>query len=442
MDDDKQRSRIGLTRRCPSKLCIFKILIIILPKAKKLKNSIYLDYAATTPVDPAVLDAMRPYWSKAFGNPSSLYKQGMEAKKAVDNSRKTIADILGARPSEIIFTAGGTESCNLAILGVANMARRKNTNRKTKKHEKFHIITSSIEHHAVLKPIEALKGEGYKITILDVDSDGLINIRGLEKAIRPETVLVSIMYANNEIGTIEPITEIGKRIARINIDRRKKNHPPIIFHTDACQAAGSLDLKVNRLNVDLMSVNGSKIYGPKQSGFLFVRNGVNLKPLIYGGGQERNLRSGTENVAGIVGLAKALALAQKNRKIENKRISRLQSYFIDELTKIQGVQLNGPVAGNQRLANNLNVTIKGVEGEALMLYLDAYGIAVSTGSACTTGLADPSHALMAIGCTPEQAKSSIRLTMGKQTTKRQIDYVLKALSPLIKQLRKTKNFLL
>lgn len=405
------------------------------PGLPKFKNPIYLDYAASTPVDPAVLKVMRPYFSMAFGNPSSLYKQGVEAREAIESSRKKIAGVVGARISEIIFTAGGTESCNLAIFGAA---------RKYKPAKKFrpHIVSCAIEHHAVLGPIKTLTEEGFEATILPVDKNGLVNSKELLKAIRPETILVSIMYANNEIGAIEPVAEIAGLIRQNNRERRQKHLPEIIFHTDACQAAGSLDLNINRLGVDLMSVNGSKIYGPKQIGFLFVRDGINLKPLIYGGGQERGLRSGTENVPGIVGLAKALELSQKIRESENRRIGKLQHYFISRLVKLPGVELNGPKPGILRLANNINVTIKGVEGEALLLYLDSFNIAVSTGSACTTGKADPSHVLLALGRSPLQSKSSIRMTLGKQTTKREIDYTLKVLKPLILELRKTNNFLL
>lgn len=398
------------------------------------RKNIYLDYAATTPVDPAVVKVMRPYFDKAFGNPSSLYKQGTRARAAIEASRKTIAGIIGARPSEIVFTAGGTESCNLGIFGAAK-------NYPPTKKFRPHIITSAIEHHAVLKPIEALKGEGYQVTILDVDSAGQINARDLKKVIRPETILISLMYANNEIGTIEPVAEVGKLLTRINTDRLRNGLTRIVFHTDACQAAGSLDLDVHRLNVDLMSINGSKVYGPKQTGFLFIRTGINLKPLVYGGGQEYDLRSGTENVPGIVGLAKALELVRKSKVLEDKRIAKLQSYFLERLMKIEGVRLNGPANGHNRLANNINIMIDGVEGEALIMYLDAKGIAVSTGSACATGLADPSHVLMSIGLSAKQAKNSIRMTLGKSTTKDELDYVLEVLKPLIAQLRMVKNFL-
>lgn len=422
------------------------------PQIKKSKN-IYLDYAASTPVDAEVVKEMAPFWSKSFGNPSSLYKQGREAREAIETSRKKIANVIGARPSEIIFTSGGTESCNLAIFGIARM----NTDLKTDKHGSApHIIVSAIEHHAVLNSVEALRGEGYAVTLLDVDGQGFVDVKKLQKLIRKETILVSVMYANNEIGTIEPIMEIGKLLQRINTDRSQNGLTRIVFHTDACQAAGSLDLSVHKLGVDLMSVNGSKIYGPKQTGFLFVRNGINLKPLIYGGGQERSLRSGTENVSGIVGLAKALEIVQKVRESESQRIGKLQLYFISKLLKISGVRLNGPglsvpihrrsrtpinghATTSLRLPNNINVYIQGVEGEALMFYLDSYGISVSTGSACSTGSGDASHVLLAIGRSKNDPKSSIRFSLGKTTTKADLDYVLKVLSGIVAQMRKIKK---
>jgi cysteine desulfurase len=410
------------------------------PKAKKLKNSIYLDYAATTPVDLKVTKVMQQFWSGTFGNPSSLYGQGREAKKAVDEARKKVANIIGARPKEVIFTAGGTESCNLAIFGVANMARRIKTNQKTNKHKSPHLITSAIEHHCVLNSFKALAGEGYKTSLIGVDVNGFIKIDELKAIVKLETILISVMLANNEIGTIEPIIEIGKWLKQINTNRLQNKLPRILFHTDACQAAGYLDIDVNHLGVDLMSVNGSKIYGPKQTGFLFVRSGVNLKPLIYGGGQERDLRSGTENVPGIVGLAKALELVTKDKKLRNLEIGKLQKYFISKLLKIPGVSLNGSGSDSaRRLVNNINVTIKGVEGEALMLYLDSYGIAVSTGSACSTGNSDASHVLLAIRRSEKDAKSSIRFSLGKATTKADLDYVLKVLPDIVVKMRKMKR---
>lgn len=406
---------------------------------------IYLDHAATTPVDGRVLDAMRPFWTEKFGNPSSLYQLGGQAKLAVDQSRKNIAGLINARPEEIIFTAGGSESVNLAIFGVAR-------NYRVAPPKSYHLIASAIEHHCVINSFKALAGEGYKISLAEVDKQGLVNIENLKKLIRPQTIFISLMYANNEIGTIEPIAEVGKWLEGLNRERQNQGLPRIIFHTDACQAAGFLNLNVNRLGVDLMTVNGSKIYGPKQSGFLYVKNGVNLKPLIYGGGQESGLRSGTENVAGIVGLAKALELAEKNRAKENRRVSDLRNFLIRAIKKaIPNVLLNGvdptiiKVSSNKhqvidkRLPNNINFTINGVEGEALMLYLDAYGISASTASACATGALDPSHVLLAIGRSQRQAKGSIRFSLGKNTTKKQLGYLIKILPGLVKQLRQVKN---
>ena len=402
------------------------------PSLKKYKKPVYLDYAATTPLDPLVKKTMEPFWSAKFGNPSALYGQGREAKAAIDNARKVIAGLIGARPSEIIFTAGGTESVNAAIFGVAR--NYKNTATK-----KYHLVASAIEHHCVLNSYNALAGEGYKTTLIDVDFEGLVDIAQLKKAIRPETILVSVMMANNEIGTIEPIAEIGKWLQRINTDRERDGLPRIVLHTDACQAAGFLDLNVQKLGVDLMSANGSKIYGPKQTGFLYVKSGSIIKPLIYGGGQESGLRSGTENVPGIVGLAKAFELVQRDRVKEGARLSLLRDYLIKQIqTKIPKALLNGSDCKqikDIRLPNNVNFTFAGVEGEALVLYLDSYGISASTASACSTGLLDPSHVLLAIGRSKQEAKSSIRFTLGKQTTKADLDYALQILPEVVKELK-------
>lgn len=417
------------------------------PKIKKPKNLIYLDHAATTPLDTVVKKAMEPFLGEKFGNPSSLYEKGREARAAIDESRMTIARLIGARPSEIIFTAGGTESVNLAIFGVARFANSVGNGFKPFPTRKIapHLIASAIEHHCVLNSFQALAEEGFKTTLAPVDGDGFINIDKLKAAVRPETIFISVMLANNEIGTIQPVIEIGKWLRGLNHQRLANHLSPILFHTDACQAAGSLDLNVDRLGVDLMSVNGSKIYGPKQTGFLYVRSGVYLKPLIYGGGQEAGLRSGTENVAGIVGLAKAFERAQdeKLRNLEIRKLGHLQGYLIKEIKKkIKGALLNGPdnlklEVNSQnnnykssadtvirRLPNNVNFTFKGVEGESLMLYLDSYGIAVSTASACSTGTTDPSHVLLAIGRSPDEAKSSIRFSLGKTTTKKDWDYLI------------------
>lgn len=412
---------------------------------KRNYKTVYLDHAASTPLDSRVFNAMKPFFTSAYGNPSSLHHKGTEARQAVEASRKIIAEIVGARPEEIVFTSGGTEGCNLAVLGCAQM----NTGKETDKHG--HIITTQIEHHAVLEPVKMLKQQGWEITVLPVDKEGFISLDDLKKAIRKDTALVSVMYANNEIGTIEPIAEIGRMIKAQNARRKTQSLPEIIFHTDACQAVGALDLNVNRLQVDLMSVSASKIYGPKGTGFLYIRQGIKLKPIFHGGGQERGLRSGTENVAGIVGLAKALELTQAHREQENKRQTELRDYFIKKIRKILPkitLNLNGPaieravppkfdgrqkmgVQGMNRLANNINIIIPGVEGEALMLYLDACGICVSTGSACATGSTDASHVLRAIGRSEKQARESIRITLGKGTTKRDLDYVVKVLKKVI-----------
>ncbi len=405
------------------------------PKLKKSEKDIYLDHAATTYLVPAVKKAMAPFLAEKFGNPFALYQKGMEAKLAIDASRKTIADIINAKASEIIFTAGGTESVNLAIFGVA---RRHKTSAS--------FITSAIEHHCVINSFNALKQEGRETTFIGVDGRGFINLDGLKKSVRPETVFVSVMLANNEIGAIEPVAEIGKWLKHLNAQRLSQGLPKIFFHTDACQAAGFMDLNVEKLGVDLMSVNGSKIYGPKQTGFLYLRSGTEIKPLIYGGGQESGLRSGTQNVAGTVGLSKAFELVQKNKDAENIRLNELACYLINKIKqKVPDVLLNGPdntelksKAGNLRLPNNINFTIKNVEGEALMLYLDAYGISCSTASACSTGSLDPSHVLLAIGRTSQEAQSSIRFSLGKASTKADLDYLVKILPQIVKELRETK----
>lgn len=413
-------------------------------KLNPAQKLIYLDNAATTNIDRAVFRAMQPYLTEQYGNPSSLYRIGQRAQEAISNSRRTIADILQAQPREIIFTAGGTESVNLAILGVAHEYELKNK-------KKGHIITSAIEHHAVLHTVGALKEEGWAVTLVDSDKNGLVSVDSIKKAIRKDTVLISIMYANNEVGTIQNIPDIGKLVAGVNRARLAKKLPRIYFHSDACQAGNSLDLNTLKLGVDLLSVNGSKIYGPKQIGFLYVRSGTPLRPIIFGGGQERNMRSGTENVAGIVGLAKALELAQKARLQENSRVKKLRDTFLTQLLKsVSGVTLNGPDdrktkldknkfnEGMQRLPNNINVSVKGIEGEVLLFYLDGYNIAVSTGSACSSSSPDPSHVILGLGKKKADAFSSLRITLGKQTTKSELDYTLQVIKAIVKQERGLK----
>lgn len=403
---------------------------------KKSKKLIYLDYAATTYVDDKVFSAMRPFMGRDFGNPSSLYSLGRISKKAINQARDAISKILNCRVQEIIFTAGGTESVNLAIFGVVRNFFL-NSNGKA-----AHIITNKAEHHAVLKTFEALSAEGVACSYINVDREGFVSINELISAIRPETILISIMYANNEVGTIQPISDISKALNKINKNREEAGLHKILFHCDACQAAGFLDLNVQRLGIDLMSLNASKIYGPKQIGLLYKRNGVRIHPLIYGGGQENNMRSGTENTAGIIGFAKALEIADKNKVKENKRLRSLRNYFADKISKIESVGLNGlSIAKDNekkplRLPNNLNFSIDGIEGEALMLYLDSCNVCVSTGSACSTSETDPSHVILALGKSRAEAASSIRITLGRKTTKAELDYVLKTMPILIEELRK------
>ncbi|MEK7652138.1 MAG: cysteine desulfurase family protein [Patescibacteria group bacterium] len=401
----------------------------------KKRKLIYLDHAATTPLDQEVVRAMQPYLSEKFGNASSIYELGMEAKFDIDTARKTIADIIGARESEIIFTGGGTESVNLALFGVVRQAISSGF-------KKPHIIVSAIEHHAVLESAKALKSEGVELTILKVNNQGFVNSKELAKAIKKNTVLVSVIYANNEIGTVQPINELAKVIRKANLNRKQK----ILSHTDACQAVGALDLNVNKLGVDLMTLNASKIYGPKQVGLLYVRNGVKLKPLIYGGGQERGLRSGTENTSGIIGFAKALEIAERLKKSENKRLRTLRNYLISRIQKtIPGSILNGPSVEKDseknilRLPNNINFSFVGIDGEALLLYLDAQGFAVSTGSACASTSLDPSHVLLAIGLDKYDAKASVRITLGRSTKKSDLDEFVKVSGPIIKELRRVES---
>lgn len=397
----------------------------MLPKPKKHKN-VYLDHAATTYMDKRVVLAMQPYFSKVYGNPSSLYHEGLNANKALNDSRRTVAKLINGLSENIIFTGSGTESDNLAIYGIAKAHTQ---------HGK-HIISTPIEHHAVLHPLEDLQKQGWEISYVKVDENGVVNTDDVVKAIRPDTVLISIMYANNEMGAIQPIAEIGRRLLQY---RKEKNTTYPFFHTDACQAAGYLDLDVEKLHVDLMTVNGSKIYGPKGVGMLYARRGMSLKPLILGGEQERNLRAGTENIAGIVGFAKALEIVQADKIKESKRLEGLGKYFWEQLQKeVPNIKLNGPEIGPQRLVNNLNVSFSGIEGEAALLYLDEYGIMCSTGSACTVKSLNQSHVLKAMGASTEQSQGSLRFTLGHSNNKTEIDYVMKHLPLIIAQQRANK----
>jgi len=379
------------------------------------KKTIYLDHAATTPLEPKVLKVMLPYLKEKFGNPSSLSTLGVEAKTAVKEARLIISKILNCEPEEIIFEGSGTESDNHALIGTA-LANRARGN---------HLITSVIEHHAVLHACEFLESQGFEVTYLPVDKEGLVNLEMLAESIRPETILVSIMYANNEIGTIQLLSEISTII--------KTKNPQILFHTDACQAAGYLDLNVKTLGVDLITINGSKIYGPKGIGALYVKNGTAIQPIIHGGAQENSKRAGTENVAGIVGLSKALELAQKNKETENKRLLALRDKLISGSLKIKNVSLNG--SAEKRLSNNVNITIKGINGEKVMMELDKLGIACSIGSACTSGNPDPSHVILALGKGYEEARGSLRFTLGHNNTEKDINYLIKILPQVIQMLK-------
>ena len=382
-------------------------------------KQIYFDHAATTYIDSAVFLKMLPYLGKYFGNPSAIYSLGRQAKAAIEKAREDVAKVLNVNSKGIIFTGSGTESDNLAIFGIARAYKNKGK----------HIIVSKIEHKAVLEAAKKLEKEEFEITYLNVDSKGLVNLPELKKALKKDTILVSIMYANNEIGTIQPIRGISKIIR----DFRKGGLFPV-FHTDACQAAGALDLKINKLEVDLMTLNGSKIYGPKGIGCLYVSDDINVEPMIVGGGQENNLRAGTENTALIVGFSEALKLADKMKEKESGRLKKLRDYFIKNILKnIPKSRLNGDPT--KRLPNNINISIEGTEGEALILMLDNLGVAASTGSACTSESLEPSHVLLAIGLLSEMAHCSLRFTMGRKTTKKEIDYVLEVLAPIVYKLR-------
>lgn len=389
----------------------------------------YFDYAATTPVRKEVVKEMESFWQKYFGNPSAIYYEGRIAKFFLEKARQKIAQILKIRPEEIIFTNGGSESVNLALLGAVNYYR--------KNFSQPEIIISPIEHPAVLQTAKFLEKTGIKITYLNVLPNGIIDLETLKRQINKNTLLISIMYANNEIGTIQPIKKIAQYLKNFRL-KNKAIFP--LFHTDACQAAGYLNIQPKQLGVDLMSLNGSKIYGPKATGMLYKKSGIELMPIIFGGGQEFGYRSGTENVAGIIGFAKALELAQKEKTKESARLKKLQKYLIENLKKrIPKIIINGDL--KNRLPNNINVSVLDVEGEALVLKLDELGIAVSTGSACHSKSLQPSHVLKAIGLPPEFIHGSIRITLGKYTTKKDINYLIQSLEKVVKKLRELSPLL-
>ena len=384
------------------------------------QNHIYFDHAGTTPMDERVLTAILPYFTQLYGNASSVHTVGQEARYALDGARERVAGILNCRPREIVFTSGGTESDNAAIQGAAIALEE--TGR--------HVITTSAEHHAVLHAAQALENRGWEVTYLPVDNYGIVDPQQVFNAVTPHTTVVSIMYANNEIGAINPIAEIAAAVQ----DRARQLNRTIVMHTDAVQAAGFLNLDVRRLGVAMMSLSGHKFYGPKGVGVLYIRRGVPFLPLITGGGQERERRSGTENVAGIIGLAAALEIADRERDTVSAHCAALRDRIISELPRrIPDCALNGHPT--QRLPNNVNFSFCGVDGESILLGLDLRGIAASSGSACSSGSLEPSHVLLALGQTAEVARGSLRITLGKHNTDAEVDRLLDTLAGLIAELR-------
>ena len=376
---------------------------------------IYLDNAATTKTAPEVVEAMLPYFSELYGNPSSVYQFSQKSKEAIAASRETIAGALGAKPEEIYFTAGGTEADNWAIKAAAEAYRAKGN----------HIITSKIEHHAVLHTCQWLEKQGYEVTYLDVDESGIVKLDQLKKAVRPETILISIMFANNEIGTIQPVKEIGQ-IAREH---------GILFHTDAVQAFGQIPIQVDELGIDMLSSSGHKLNGPKGIGFLYIRKGVKIRSFIHGGAQERKRRAGTENVPGIVGYGAAVERAVRTMEERTAMERKLRDHLIDRvLHEVPYTRLNGH--RTRRLPNNANFSFQFVEGESLRIMLDMEGICGSSGSACTSGSLDPSHVLLAIGLPHEIAHGSLRLTLSEETTEEELDYVVEAIKKIVEKLRR------
>jgi cysteine desulfurase len=383
-------------------------------------NRVYLDFNATTPVEPEVLDAMLPYFSVEFGNAASIHTHGQSARAAVETAREQVAVLIGARAQEIVFTSGGTESDNHAIFGAVAQPMLAARERETSKH----IITTAVEHEAVHNACQALEREGVAVTYLPVDRHGLIDIERLRAAIRPQTVLITVMHANNELGTVQPLEEIG-RIAK---------ECDISFHTDAVQSAGKLPIAVNALQVDLLSLSGHKFYAPKGIGALYIRSGTHLRQLLYGGHHQRGFRPGTENVAGIVGLGKAAEIARRSLAEEARRISPLRDELQQGLLRrIPQSRVNGGAA--PRTPNTTNLVFPGIEGEALLIALDLKGLACSTGAACSSGAVEPSHVLTAVGLPPEEARASLRFSLGRHTTKKEIEFTLQVVPAAVEQLR-------
>lgn len=379
-----------------------------------LIKNVYADNAATTKLSPTAFEAMKPYFTDFYGNPSSLYKLGVETRKAVDTARETVANCLNAQPNEIIFVSGGSEADNWAIKGAAEIGAKKN---------KKHIISTKFEHHAVLHTLEYLEKHGFEITLLDVHEDGLVRVEELENAIREDTALVTVMFANNEIGTIQPINEIAQ------ICKKHK----VLFHTDAVQAVGTIPIDIKEIDCDMLSMSAHKFHGPKGIGAIYIRKGLRLPNLIQGGAQERGLRAGTENIAGIVGMSVALKESCEKMSDRNTRLTKMRDRLIDNLLTINRSRINGDRV--KRLPGNVNMCFQGIEGESLLLSLDLKGISVSSGSACTSGSLDPSHVLLSIGLPHEIAHGSVRITFSDDNTEEDVDYILSVLPPIIERLR-------
>ena len=375
--------------------------------------SIYLDYNSTTPVDPRVLAAMLPYLAENFGNANSIHSSGQRARAAVDAARQAVAELLGAKAAEIVFTCGGTEADNLAIFGIVNPCDQ----------PRKHVVTTAIEHHAVLNTAQALEKQGVDVTYVPVSREGIVDPGDIREAIRPETVLLSVMLANNEIGTIQPIEEIGRIAAEEDV----------YFHCDAVQAAGKMAIDVRKLGVDLLSISGHKLYAPKGVGALFVKAGTELGPMFFGGHHERDRRTGTENVPGIVGLGKAAQLAMENLDADAPRLAALRDRFENALLALPGVRVNGSV--RERAPNTSNLSFDAAGGEALVIALDLQGVMCSSGAACSSGAVEPSHVLTAIGLTPDQARSSLRFSLGRPTTEQEIDEAIRIIPPVVERLR-------
>lgn len=375
-----------------------------------------MDHSATTPVAPEVLEAMLPYFSEKFGNASSLHSFGLEAKEALESAREKVAKLLGARPEEIIFTSGGTESDNLALKGIAYKNREKGK----------HIITTSIEHPAILEVCRKLETQGFEVTYLPVTSEGLVDLAVLENAIRKDTILISVMHANNEVGTIQPLEEIGRMAAEKDI----------YFHTDAVQTVGKIPADVNQLGVDLLSLSAHKLYGPKGVGALYIRKGTRIESIVQGGGHERGLRSGTENISGIVGLGRAAELSEGTMSEEAKVLTGLRDRLAGQvLESVKDCWINGTMAAGKRLPSNLNFGFRYVEGESLLLFLDSKGIAVSTGSACSSHKLEPSHVLRALGLKAEECHGSLRISLGRSNTEEDVDYVAQSILEAVERFR-------